>query len=65
MDIRKRSEFLYLGVGFWIGIAVMALLNLYKIYFQQNQYNYDWIMLGVSIIIIIVAVVFRKRFIKQ
>ena len=42
----------------------MALLNLYKIYFQQNQYNYDWIMLGVSIIIIILAVVFRKRLIK-
>ena len=65
MEIRKRIEAFYLGVGFWIGIGVMALLNLYKIYFQQNQYNYDLIMLGVSIIIIIVAVVFRKRLIKQ
>ena len=65
MEIKKNLVAFYLGVGFWIGVGVMALLNLYKIYFHQNQYNYDWIMLGVSIIIIIVALVFRKRFIKQ
>ena len=65
MEIAKRASAFYLGVGFWIGIGVMALLNLYKIYFQQNLYNYDWIMFGVSIIIVVVALVFRKRLIKQ
>jgi hypothetical protein len=65
MDIRKRVAAFYLGVGFWIGVGVMALLNLYKIYFQQNLYNYDWIMFGVSIIIVIVALIFRKGLIKE
>ena len=65
MDIRKKPVIFYLGVGFWIGMGVMALLNLYKIYFNQNQYDYNWIMLGISIVIVIVALVFRKRLIKQ
>ncbi|HTY15394.1 MAG TPA: hypothetical protein VMC42_06775 [Methanoregulaceae archaeon] len=65
MEIRKKLAAFYLGVGFWIGVGVMALLNLYKIYFRQNQYNYDWIMFGVSVVIVIVALVFRKRLIKQ
>jgi hypothetical protein len=55
---QKRYMGLIIGISFWAGIGLMSLANIVKIVYNQHALSYDWIMLVVSIIIIIICLIY-------
>ena len=54
---QKRDFWLIIGMSFFAGIGLMSIVNIIKTFFNQHPIEYDWIMLAVSIIIIIVCLI--------
>ena len=54
---KKRDIWLLIGMSFFLGIGLMSIVNIIKTIFNQHPLVYDWIMLAVSIIIIIVCLI--------
>jgi hypothetical protein len=51
-----------LKFGFFLGIAVLSLISIIRTALNQNLYAYDWYILGVSIIgMIILLLVGRNK----
>ena len=49
-------------IGFWVGVAiVIGLMIIARIATHQNLYQYDWYILGISIIVLIIALILRNR----
>ena len=48
------------GIGFWIGMGLMSIINVWKITQNQNALSYSWIMFGISIIFIIIGAILIK-----
>jgi ribose/xylose/arabinose/galactoside ABC-type transport system permease subunit len=57
--IKVRNWDIWIGV--WIGIVIISLINLALIFANHNQFLYDWYILGVSIIVLIVFSLLRSR----
>jgi O-antigen/teichoic acid export membrane protein len=55
---QKRYIGLIIGISFWAGIGLMSLANIVKVVYNQHALSYDWIMLVVSIIIIIICLIY-------
>jgi hypothetical protein len=55
---QKRYMGLIIGISFWAGIGLMSLVNIVKVVYNQHALSYDWIMLVVSIIIIIICLIY-------
>ena len=49
------------AIGLWTGIALMSLINIWKIVENQNAVSYDWIMFGFSVIFLTISVYLLKR----
>jgi hypothetical protein len=47
--------------GVWLGIMVISLINVALIVVGHNQVLYDWYILGISIIVLIVIIIMRSR----
>jgi tellurite resistance protein TehA-like permease len=45
------------AISFWIGVALMCLINVWKITENQHAISYSWIMFGISIIFIIICLI--------
>ena len=52
-------------IGFWLGIAVITLISIARTALHQTLYQYDWYILALSIIALIVALILRNRSIKR
>ena len=52
-------------IGFWAGIAVITLISIARTALQKNLYEYDWYILILSIIVLVVALILRNRSTKQ
>ena len=52
-------------IGFWLGVAVITLISIARTALQKNLYEYDWYILTLSIIVLIVALILRNRSIKR
>ena len=52
---QKRDNWLIIGISFFAGIGLMSIINIIKTTLNHHPLQYDWIMLAVSIIIIIVC----------
>ena len=52
-------------IGFWLGIAVITLISIARTALHQTLYQYDWYILTLSIIALIVALTLRNRSIKR
>jgi hypothetical protein len=50
--------------GVWLGIMVISLINVVLIVANHNQFLYDWYILGISIIVLIIITILRSRFKK-
>ena len=58
--INKNKRQLEWAIGFWIGIGLMSIINVWKIIQNQHAISYSWIMFGISIIAIIICVILIK-----
>ncbi|PNX53746.1 MAG: hypothetical protein BV458_02700 [Thermoplasmata archaeon M9B2D] len=54
---QKRYVWLIVGLSFFTGIGFMSVVNIIKTALNQHPLQYDWIMLTVSIIIIVVCLI--------
>ena len=45
------------AIGFWIGVGLMSIINVWKITQNQHAVLYSWIMFGVSIICVIICLI--------
>lgn len=54
---QKRDVWLIVGLSFFTGIGFMSVVNIIKTALNQHPLQYDWIMLAVSIIIIVVCLI--------
>ena len=54
---QKRDNWLIFGMSFFAGIGFMSIVNIIKTTLNQHPLAYDWIMLAVSIIIVIVCLI--------
>jgi surface polysaccharide O-acyltransferase-like enzyme len=52
-------------IGFWSGIAVITLMSIARTVLHQTLYQYDWYILALSIIVLIVALILRNRSTKH
>jgi formate-dependent nitrite reductase membrane component NrfD len=50
-----------LFVGFWLGVAVISLINILLIVVNHNQLAYDLYISVVSIIVLVVSSMMRAR----
>jgi hypothetical protein len=48
-------------IGVWSGILIISVVNIVLIVANRNQPLYDWYILGVSIIVLIVITLMRSR----
>jgi len=53
------------AISFWVGIALMSLINIWKIVTDQHAVSYDWIMFGFSVIFLLICAVLKRRGVKQ
>ncbi|MGD0534129.1 MAG: hypothetical protein ABR999_01630 [Methanoregula sp.] len=65
MDTNKECDWSLLRIGFWSGIAVLSLVELALIELNHNVFAYDVYILAVSVVIIIVSIILRKRSIPR
>ena len=56
----KRDLNLDLQTGFWLGVVVISLINIVLVARNQDQIAFDWYILTVSIILIIVFTIMRS-----
>lgn len=61
MKIIKEWDWSIFYIGFWLGVAVISLINIALIVVNHNQFLYDWYILGVSTIALIVLTIMRSR----
>ena len=45
------------AISFWIGVALMCLINVWKITQGQNAVQYSWVEFGISIFFIIICLI--------
>ena len=48
------------AIGFWIGIGLMSIINVWKIIHNQQAISYSWIMFCTSIVAIVICVILIK-----
>ena len=50
------------GIWFWVGVAVISLINIAMNLLHENQLLYDVYILGISVIVVIVyAIILMNR----
>ena len=55
---------LYLGIGFWMGMGVMSLINFFGEWFGPRIYNemrYSFVMFFISIILLVIGILYWKH----
>lgn len=50
-----------LWIGFWMGAAVLSIVNIGLVPLKHNQLAYNEYMLGISLIVMIVILVLKRR----
>jgi hypothetical protein len=50
-----------LGIGFWIGGAVISIINIIKILATANILLYDYIMTGVAVIFVTLSLILLRK----
>jgi hypothetical protein len=60
MTISKKWGWLQPSIRFWSGVAVISLVNIVMIVFHHNQLLYDEYILGISLVVIVIALVIRR-----
>jgi hypothetical protein len=53
----KSNMVLKLAMAFWIGIGLMSIIDIWKIAQNQHPISYNWIMFGISIIMIAICLI--------
>jgi cell division protein FtsW (lipid II flippase) len=48
-------------IGFWLGIGVLTLVSIARTALHQTLYQYDWYIVTLTIIVLILVVILRKR----
>nr|WP_319376175.1 hypothetical protein [uncultured Methanoregula sp.] len=61
MKYTKELDGSQLGLGFWLGVAAISLVNIALILAGHNQYLYDEYILCISLVIIVIYLVVRSR----
>ncbi len=61
MIFNKSKEVMKWALAFWIGIGLMSIINVIKINYTQQALPYDWIMFGISVIMIVICAILIKR----
>ncbi len=57
----RKLEIHLLGIAFWIGGAVISIINIIKILATANILLYDYIMTGVAVIFITLSLMLLKK----
>jgi len=58
MELKQK---MLLNIGFAVGVFAMCLINIILIATNRNQYLYDWWMLGISIMVFIICILFLTK----
>jgi len=51
----KTADNHFFGIGFWIGGGIFSIIHIIKIFTHARILNYDYIMIGVSVIFILLC----------
>jgi hypothetical protein len=57
----KNKRILELAISFWIGIGLMSIINIWRVFQNHNATLYSWIMFAISIIFIIICAFLINR----
>lgn len=60
MKYYTNKKYLGWAIGFWSGVGLMSIINIWKIDYDGHPVSYSWIMFGVSIVFIIVCLILVK-----
>jgi len=60
INIHKSKRQLEWAIGFWIGIGLMSIINVWKVIQNQHAISYSWIMFCASIVAITTCVILIK-----
>lgn len=52
--IKISKKGIILTIGFWQGVAGISLINILLIGIRRDQFEHDWYIVGVSVIVLIV-----------
>jgi hypothetical protein len=50
-----------IGIGFWIGGAVISIINIFKILATANTLLYDYIMTGIAVIFVTLSLILLRK----
>ena len=48
------------AISFWIGVGLMSIINVLKLYTNRDPLVYSWIMFGVSLVFLVICFIFLK-----
>jgi hypothetical protein len=57
----RKLELHLLGIAFWIGGAVISIINIIKILASANILLYDYIMTGVAVIFVTLSLILLRK----
>ena len=57
----RKLEIHLLGIAFWIGGAVISIINIIKILATANILLYDYIMTGVAVIFVSLSLILLRK----
>ena len=58
--MRKPDKHLF-GIAFWIGGAVISIINIIKILVHTNTLLYDYIMTGIAVIFVTLSLILLRK----
>ncbi len=56
--MRDRRTIMEVVMGFWLGVGLMSIINVWKITQSANPVLYSWIMFGISIFFILICLIY-------
>lgn len=59
--VKQNKKYLDWAIGLWMGIALMTLINIWKIVNGYNAVSYDWIMFGISAFFLIMMCLIKRK----
>ncbi len=55
---RKRYIYLIAGMSFWGGFGLSSIINIIKTIYTRQTLSYNWVMLAVAIVFIIICLIY-------
>ena len=61
MNLNTKPDWITLATGFWVGVAVISLINIVLFVFHRDQFLYDEYIFVVSVVVVLIYAVLGRR----